>query len=84
MTPIEILQQEHAIYKDFYESFINRPMNMPGQEVVHPMQRMRIAGSVLIERLDKLRKGQMYCDPTWANADKILFPIQSSSGENNS
>lgn len=79
MTQLERLIQEHAIYKAFFEDYVDRPMNEPDKPFIHTLMLLKANAFNVIMALKKLDNGTVYCNPIWANADKTLFTIDIES-----
>lgn len=75
---IERLQQEHAIYKEFFLQMKNRPHN-PVQ--FHDYWKARLFE--VLERIEKLDGGIAYFDPSWSDAKTVLFIIDIDENHTN-
>lgn len=67
---LDRLIQEHAIYKQFFIDFKERPI--PG---VNFNQYIKAKAFDANERIEHLNDNIPYYDPAWENANTVLFPI---------
>lgn len=79
MTQLERLVQEHAIYKQFFIDYRDRPLNGPNEPYMCVSDRIKILGFEVVERLNRLDRDIMYYDPSWAHADEFLFTTDINS-----
>lgn len=69
----ERLIQEHAIYKAFFDSFYNRSLTPTPN--INPVTLIKAEAFNVLDRLNRLNSNIPYYDPTWKNADSVLFTI---------
>jgi hypothetical protein len=69
----ERLIQEHAIYKAFFDSFYNRAFTPTPN--VSPVVLIKAEAFNVLDRLNRLNSGSPYYDPSWKNANDVLFTI---------
>jgi hypothetical protein len=69
INSIDRLVQEHAIYKQFFTDIINRPRNGGFSNY------WKVKAFDARDRIDNLDSNVPYYDPSWVDADTVLFSL---------
>ena len=72
---LERLIQEHAIYKSFFDNYLNRPRNNP--QANHNY--IKAKAFDVVDSLNQLNNNVPYYDANWKDADKNLFVMKDPS-----